>query len=38
MSTWEQLTIYIGESDHWQGKPAVSVVHHAPSSTPSRPM
>jgi PII-like signaling protein len=21
MSTWEQLTIYIGESDHWQGEP-----------------
>lgn len=21
MSTWEQLTIYIGESDHWHGKP-----------------
>jgi len=21
MSTWEQLTIYIGESDQWHGKP-----------------
>jgi PII-like signaling protein len=21
MSTWERLTIYVNESDHWQGKP-----------------
>ncbi len=21
MSTWKQLTIYVNESDHWQGKP-----------------
>lgn len=21
MSTWEQLTIYVGESDHWHRKP-----------------
>lgn len=21
MNTWERLTIYVGESDHWHGKP-----------------
>ncbi|MBV8882998.1 MAG: DUF190 domain-containing protein [Chroococcidiopsidaceae cyanobacterium CP_BM_RX_35] len=30
MSTWEQLTIYIGESDRWQGEPLyMALVHQA---------